>query len=507
MIRSRVRLDRRRREGLLRDLRRVLGARRVRTDPAALYAYSGTATTTPRAMPDVVAIPSAPEEVPGVLAAARRWGAPVTPVASGTQEPGTHPFFGGIVLDLMGMRRIEEVNLAGGTALVQSGVTVGQLARRLARDGRRIPVGSFPPGVSVVGNYTQVAVNSHRSSGILDDVVTLEVVLPDGRILRTGSAAYADGGPPSWHATTSGFPDLRGLFMNAAGTLGVITRASVRIYDLGEAQAVPIQAFDDYRSAVTFMERATRANLCQHISTWHWALYTIIDHLETYGRGSPGEVVVSDPWEPPDDRPYTLVVPTVAGFREDVEVHRKVLDRLARELGGRPWEEECRKRFPGAFRFFEDHYALHRPTNTFMGGYAEGIPMMPIVFADPRRVADLEHWGIRFLRKSPLKLGLTYYSHSVDQNRAIFLRMTPFIFPAASPAEIRRAVEARARYMKRALARYGGVPIRPSYDQPPGATLRRTGPYGEVLRAMKRTIDPENLMNPGMSIAMYGRLG
>jgi len=460
----------------------------------------------PKAVPHFVVRPKTTEEVQRVVAVARKYRVPVTPVASGSQEPGTYPWFGGMVLDTMAMDRIHKIDPAGGFALIEPGVSIGALSRELAPQGLRCTVGSFPPGVSALGNYLMTAVNSHRTQGPLDDILGLEAVLADSTVVRTGSMAFGHTYPSAnWHLASNSFPNLKNLFIDAAGTLGVVTLGAVRVYSLGEARILPLSAFDDYATALEFMIRLGRGNLVQHICCWHWVLYTIIDHLGTYGRGAPADVLLRDPWQAPDDRPYVVVVPSIAGFKEPVEAAERTVERITRELGGRLWTEECQNQWPGAWKFFADHYRDHRPTDQFMGGFGEGYPMMPIVIADPQRVAGLERWGLKFLRKSPLKLGLTYYSHAVDQSRAIFLRMTPFIAPESTPKEVERAVQVRRRYLEEAYKRYGAVPVRHDYGLKPGETLSKTGGHGQALKSIKQALDPDNIMNPGMSISIYGR--
>ena len=492
---------------ILKALIGIVGPERATDNPAVLYSYSGSAMVFPKALPHFVVRPKSTAEVQKILAVARRHQVPVTPVASGSQEPGTYPWFGGIVLDTMAMDRIHAIDAEGGYAVIEPGVSIGRLSRELAGRGLRCTVGSFPPGVSALGNYLMTAVNSHRTQGPLDDLLGLEVVLADGTAMRTGSGAFSHAYPATgWHLDSNSFPNLKNLFIDAAGTLGVVTLGAVRVYSLGEASALPLSAFNDYATALEYMIRLGRGNLVQHVCAWHWVLYTIIDHLGTYGRGAPADVLLQDPWKVPEDRPYIVVVPSIAGFREPVEAAERAAERITRELGGRVWTEECRERWPGAWKFFADHYRDHRPTDQFMGGYGEGLPMMPIVIADPKRIAGLEQWGLKFLRKSALKLGLTYYSHAIDQSRAVFLRMTPFIAPESTPREVQAAVRARRRYLEEAYKRYGAVPVRHDYGLKPGETLAKTGGYGKALRAVKSALDPENLMNPGMSVSIYGKL-
>jgi len=446
------------------------------------------------------------DEVRKVIAVARRYQTPVTPVASGSQESGTYPWFGGIVLDGMAMDKIHEINEECFYAVVEPGVTIGRLANELSKRNLRLTTGSFPPGISALGNYLLTAVNSHRSAGPLDDIVGLEAVLGDGSVVRTGSRAFSHTYPKTgWHASTNGFPNIKQLFIDAQGTMGVVTKAAIRVYSLGEARTMPVAAFNDYKSALSFMIAAARGNLVQHICGWHWTLYSIIDHLGVYGRGAPAEVLVHDPWKPPDERPYMVVVPSIAGFKETVEAADKAYARLAEKHGGRVWTDELKEEWPGAWKFFADHYRDHKATDQFMGGFGEGFPMMPIVLGDPRKMAELEEWGLKFLRNSDLKLGLSYYSHIVDYGRSVFLRMTPFISGESDAKDMEDAAKVRNSYLEQAYKRYGAVPIRFEWGHPDGSMLGRTGDLKKTLRKIKYSLDPDNIINSGMSVAMYGK--
>ncbi len=505
MIQSRFRAGDKTRKEILKALVDAVGEGAATDNPGVLYSYSGTSMAFPKALPDFVVRPRTVEDVQRVVKIAGKYQVPVTPVASGTQEPGTYPWFGGVVIDTMAMDRIHEINLEGGYAVIEPGVAIGRLANELEPLGYRITTGSFPPGVSALGNYLMTAVNSHRGSGPMDDILGLEVVLADGTVFRTGSAAWsATYKNTGWHAPTNGFPNIKNMFIDSAGTLGVVTRGAVRIYSLGETRALPLAAFDDFPSTLKYMMALARNNVVQHACCWHWTLYTIIDHLGRYGRGAPADVLVYEPWIKPDDRPYLIAVPTIAGFKENVEGSVKAAERLAREHGGRPFVDECKEKWSGAWKFFADHYRDHKATSQFMGGYGEGFPMMPIVIADPRKITGLEEWGLKFLRKKGLNLGLTYYSHVMDQGRAVFLRMTPFISGESTEKEKQKAAETRKQYMEQAYQRYGAVPIRfdPSYED--GELLAKGGGLKKALQKIKYGLDPENIMNSGMSVQMYG---
>ncbi|MEW5947435.1 MAG: FAD-binding oxidoreductase [bacterium] len=508
MITKPLKLTDARRRELARKLASALGDGRVNISEGVRQSYTGVAHA-PKTAPDFVVLPDSVEDVQKVLRFANRHLIPVTPVCSGSQEPSTNPMFGGIVIDCMSMNKILEVNADAAYVLVEPGVTIGQLAKETRRHGFRVTVGSFPPGLSALGNYIVTNVNTHRAT-YRDDVVALEVVLPDGTVARTGSKAFGDSCDIGWHSVCNAYPDLKYLFLDAGGTLGVVTKAAVRMYALNESRPLVAAAFDAYPQSLEMMKRLTRANLVQHVCVWHWVLYTIIDHLQLYGHGGSSDVMIHDPWNTPDDRPYNLVVPTMSGYREDMEGHLKSIRRLIAELGGADYAEELKTRFPGAHAFFTEHYCEHVPTTTFMGGYGEAKPLFPIVIVDPAKVADLEHWALRRLRSSILKLGLAYYSHSTDQNRAVFIRFTPFMPFDSSPEEMEEAKKVYSEIMDTALRKYGAVPcrntMRNDFFDKSEATLNLMGGYAKLLRSIKKALDPNNVLNPGFTAAYYGGL-
>lgn len=504
MIKEKVQLSPLKHQRLKRELLSILGEERVHDSLPVLSGYSGVNVFYPKSFPHFVVLPHSLEEVIEIVKLAGKYKIPITPVSSGTQEPATHPFFGGIVIDFRRMNRIVEIDPERFYAVVEPGVTVGTLAQELAKYNLHLTVGSFPPGLSVLGNYLQVAVNSHRSSGVNHDILALEVVLADGSVMRTGSKSFSSNYKNvSWFSWTNSFPSLTELFINSQGTLGLVTKGALKVYQVSECHDTLLAGFSSYAQSVEFMKDLARNNLVQHVCAWHWCLYTIIDHLERFGHGASSEVIVYDPWEVPDERPYNIVVPTFSGYREHVEGVKKTIKRLIEKYNGTDYTETCKEKFPGAYKFFYDHYVLHKPTNTFMGAYAEGFPVMPIVLGDPLTVVELEKWGLRFLRKSPLKLGLAYYSHCVDFARIIFLRMTPFISPTSSKGEIERAREVKRRYLEIAMKKFGAVPIRPAPDE--GKTLEETGAFGDALVKIKKALDPQNIMNSGMSAGMFGK--
>lgn len=225
-------------------LRRMLGAERVVADEAALAAYRSSASGHQRRVPMAVRAESV-EDVRAVLAVAASCAVPVYPVSQGrnwglgSRLPVRD---GGVVLDLSGMKRILDIDETFGTATIEPGVTQGGLAARLAADGSRffLDVTGSGAGTSVLGNTLErgVAYNTTRA----ETLITLEAVLADGSILRTGFGHDARSRVAGLFPHGIG-PGLRDLFLQS--NLGVVTRATVALVPRPEALATFILSVRD----------------------------------------------------------------------------------------------------------------------------------------------------------------------------------------------------------------------------------------------------------------------
>lgn len=215
---------------------------RFSTAMAVRQLAAGSETFHHSGPPDAVAFPRTTQEVSEILRLCHGAGVPVTARGAGTSLEG-HALTpqGGLTLDLTQMDRVVEVLPEDMLAVVQPGVTREALNTELRATGLFFPV---DPGA----NASLGGMASTRASGtttvrygsMRDNVAALEVVLADGRVIRTGSRA----------AKSAAGYDLTALMLGAEGTLGIITELTLRLHGQPEEVATAICGFDDFAAAV-----------------------------------------------------------------------------------------------------------------------------------------------------------------------------------------------------------------------------------------------------------------
>jgi glycolate oxidase len=210
----------------IKDLIEIVGEKNVKTDEIERLCYSRDLSVH-EAVPDVVVFATTTEEVSRIMSLANKGKIPVTPRGSGTSAVGSAlAAKGGILLDLSRMNRILEVDKENGYVVVEPGVICNHLNAALA------PTHFFPPdpgsaNLASLGGMVSTNASGNRAlkyGTTKNYVLGLEVVLADARTINTGSVLGK---------TSSGY-DLTQLFTQAEGTLGVITRIILRILPVPE---------------------------------------------------------------------------------------------------------------------------------------------------------------------------------------------------------------------------------------------------------------------------------
>jgi glycolate dehydrogenase FAD-linked subunit len=200
----------------------TVGKDQVTTELIDLISHSTDASMF-KHRPEVVVYATTTEQVSAILKMVHEERIPITPLGGGTNLSGeTVPVKGGIVLDLSRMDQILEINLEDRVAVVQPGVIYAGLNKRLTRQGFMFPPDPSSGPVATIGGNVSTNAGGVRAGkyGVTKDYVRgLEVVLPGGRVMRTGTRAVK---------SSSGY-NLSQIFVGSEGTLGVITEITLKV--------------------------------------------------------------------------------------------------------------------------------------------------------------------------------------------------------------------------------------------------------------------------------------
>jgi alkyldihydroxyacetonephosphate synthase len=454
---------------LINSLIHALGPDNVLTDPYDLDRYSGDALSPTRAfgaedsferLADVVARPGSTEDVSAVLKLASELRVPVIPFGAGTGVMGaTVPTMGGIVLDLQRMNQILAINPVDMTAEVEAGVVLGDLEIALAphdlmigHDPYSVPIATVAGTIST--NGVGYRAGAHGPMG--DQVVALEAVLPDGRVMSTRAVPNQSSGP-----------SLKHLFIGSEGVFGVITKATIRVFRLPEAQVFRGVAFD------TFEQGFNAA-------------------AELFALGVRPTLV--DLTEEDEGIMFHLLF---EGFKEGVQANEKRALAVCAQFGGRSMGPEPTVAFWEDRRQSAENYkvsALGKPRSVRWSRWRG------------RRGFDYLHLGL------PISKVLEYKELATEMMSQGGVRATeyaiwsrPELFSMLIIPESGTAAESREQLGKTVeqvlqLAQdMGGVM---EYCHGVGVKLnhllaREMGVGQDVVRALKQAMDPNNIMNPG----------
>ncbi|MGB2853174.1 MAG: FAD-binding oxidoreductase [Dehalococcoidia bacterium] len=255
------------------ELIAIVGAEYVFDDPENLELYSRDMSFVRPMKPQYVVKPQNAEEVQGIVKWANNSGMPLIPVSSGPPRfrGDTIPTLGGAVVDLSQMKRIIRINRRNRVAMVEPGLTFGELQPELEKEGLRLPMPLAPrSSKSVIGSLLErePTIIPKYQWDISDPLLCTEVVFGTGDLFRTGEAAGPGSLEDQWasgQAQTNPMGpfqvDFFRLIQGAQGTMGIVTWASVRCELLPQAHKLLLVPSDRLEGLIDFAYRLLRARL------------------------------------------------------------------------------------------------------------------------------------------------------------------------------------------------------------------------------------------------------
>ncbi len=450
------------RSSLVRELRQVVGDEYVLVEPEDVIVYEQDGSIM-QVMPEIVVLPGSTAEVAGVVKAARRANVPIVPRGSGTGlAGGAVPAEGGVVIALARMNRILEIDLPNRLAVLEPGVINLDVTKAVAAGGCfYAPDPSSQAACSIGGNVANNSGGPHTLAyGVTTNhVLGLEVVVDDGRIVWLGG--HVPDGP--------GY-DLCGVFVGSEGTLGIVTRAVVRLMRTRETVRTLLAIFDRMDAATQAVVEITAAGI-------------VPAALEMMDRLTIQAVETGAPAGYPRDAEAVLLV--------ELEGVREYADRAVttvRELCTRCGAQEVRVAQDDAQRqrLWQGRKSAFGAMGTLAPNYyvQDGVVPRSRLPEIMRQVAEI---GARY------NLRIANVFHAGDGN------LHPnILFDMRTPGELDRVIEAGADILRACVAAGGSI------TGEHGIGLEKKAHIGllfsaadlEAMARVRKAFDPDGRFNP-----------
>ena len=448
-----------------RELRQLLGPRANDAAVVRDHHSHGESYHTPAA-PDVVCFPHTTDEVAAIVRIARTHRLPIVPFGAGTSLEGhVNAFSGGITIDLREMNKVVRVSVDDLDATVEAGVTRLQLNKALNNTGLTFPVD--PGADATIGGMTATRASGTtavRYGTMRENVLGLTVVLADGSIIRTGTRA---------RKSSAGY-DLTRLFVGSEGTLGVMTEITLRLHPLPEAVSAAVCSFESIQGAVETVIATIQLGV--PVARIELLDEVQLDAVNRYSKTS-----------------YPVAPTLFFEFHSDSARHvadqAEAVQALAAERGGRGFEwathlEDRGRLWQARHDALYAALALRPGSRAWTTDVCVPISRLAECVVETKR----ENAGASF----PICL----VGHAGDGNFHLIYVLDP-----DSAAELEEARRLNERMVLRALEMGGtcsgehgvGIGKMKFLEREHGAAL-------EVMRTIKRALDPDNRMNPGKMV-------
>jgi len=461
---------------LVTDLSRFLGPTQLSIDPTLLARHSYDALGEYRASlgrspesgsPDVIVYPDSTEQVSEILSFASSRGIPVIPYGGGTGVMGgVVPVNGGIMLNMQRMKRVVEINRESGYFRVEAGAILEDISAILDSMGLLFGHDPWSRPIATVGgaistNGVGYLAGTYGNMG--EQVIGLQVVLSNGDVLAEKLVSGIAG------------PNLANLFIGSEGTLGIITRATVRAYPKPEAESLAAYSFPNFETGFHAIQELFSFGLTP----------SVVDYAEE-----------RDPALTDGEKAKIILYLGFHGVKDEVDEHTKTAGGLCKRFGGvslpkRVAIEFWKTRHQSAHRY-KRHMELHgyQPQPTGASRYMDYLH----VAIPSARVLEYREFCKKLLdsklitvREWSLWGRQEYFSLLIQDSRAGNGESPPYL------AAIVNEILITAQDMGGSMEYCHGIGYRLNH-----LVQREMGTGGiNALRSIKRALDPSLILNPG----------
>jgi len=446
---------------LVARLREIFGAR-LRLEEAIRLQHGQSEAHFPTIAPDAVVFPHTTEEVVALVKACTAHDIPVIPFGAGTCiEGNTTPVRGGVTVDLSEMTRVVSVNPDDFDCTVEAGVRREQLNEHLRDQGLFFPI---DPGA----NATLGGMVSTRASGtttvrygaMREAVLSLRIVTPDGRDIRTSRRA---------RKSAAGY-DLTRLMIGSEGTLGIVTEVTLRLHGIPEAISSAVCSFETLTGAVDTVVQTIQSGIPV-------ARAEILDDVQMRAVNL---------WSKLDYPELTTLFFEFHGTPNSVQEQAEMVAEIAAANGGGAFKwsnlpEERSKLWEARHQAYYAAVGLRKgavgwPTDVC-------VPISRLAECITETKADIEGGTVP----------ATILGHVGDGNFHVV-----FVVDPDNADELAEVQHLNRRLVERALAMDGtctgehGIGIGKQ-----DWLVAELGDAVDLMRTIKRAMDPKNLFNPG----------
>lgn len=449
----------------VQELEALFGSRLHLGEAMRLQHGGSEAHFTP-ALPDAVVFAHSTEEVVALVKLCVAHEVPITPFGAGTSIEGNAiPIHGGVSVDLSEMNAILAVNSEDFDCTVQAGVRREQLNEHLRDMGLFFPID--PGANATIGGMASTrasGTNAVRYGTMREAILSLRIVTPDGRDIRTSRRA---------RKSAAGY-DLTRLMIGSEGTLGIITEVTLRLHGIPEAISSAVCSFETIGGAVDTVVQSIQIGV-------PLARVEILDDVQMRAVNA---------WSKLDYPELTTLFFEFHGSPASVEEQVQTVREIASMNGGGEFRwsnlpEERSKLWKAR------HEAYYAAVNLRQGavGWATDV-CVPI-----SRLAECIGETKKDLEKSSIPA--TILGHVGDGNFHVVFSMDP-----NAPEELEEIEAINARLVDRALAMDGtctgehGIGLGKQ-----DWLVAELGEAVDLMRLVKKAIDPKGLFNPGKIFA------
>jgi D-lactate dehydrogenase (cytochrome) len=441
---------------------------RLVTSTAVREQHGNTLTWIENQPPDAVVFPQSTADVQDIVRLCAAHRVPVIPFGTGTSLEGhVNAPHGGVCIDFRDMNRVLAVHGEDLDCVVEPGITRKQLNEYLRDQGVFFAI---DPGADAsLGGMAATrcsGTNAVRYGTMKDNVLATKVVLANGEVIKTGTRA---------RKSSAGY-DLTRVIVGSEGTLGAITELTLRLHGIPEAIAAGVCPFPS-------VEAACNATILTVQSGLPVARIELLDDLQVKASNAYSKLTLPE-------RPMLFV--EFHGSEAGVAEQSQRFGDIAQELGGGPFEwatrQEDRTRL---WQARHDAYWAGRALRPGAQALATDV-CVPI-----SRLAECVTATQRDVAANGLMAPII--GHVGDGNFHLTL-----LVDMKDQAEVTRAKGLLERLVERALAMEGTCTGEHGVGQ--GKMKYLAAEHGEpalaAMRALKRALDPGDIMNPGKIVAL-----